>query len=100
MLTKRWFGAKVATESSGFVRHAIDRLLPHKPTADMFSRPGVERPAIADSSFDASWTASLKRGDDLPPCRLSVLIASGSRSAMRLEPYRSESRTASRANKR
>jgi hypothetical protein len=33
----------------------------------------------------------LRRGDDLPPCRLSILNASGSRAAMRFDPYPGES---------
>ena len=40
---------------------------------------------IADSGAEAGWTASLDRGDGLPPFLLSINMVAGSCSAMRFE---------------
>jgi hypothetical protein len=99
MTRKQWFGARVATESGDLLKHALGRLLPRASAASALARPRPQKSPLSDPGADASWTASLNRGDDLPPCRLSVLIASGSRSAIRLEPFNSEAEATSRAGK-
>jgi hypothetical protein len=86
-MRKRWLGAKVAADSSDLLKHTLGRLLARAPSTPTVGRSRAEKSALSDANTDASWTACLNRGDDLPPCRLSVLIASGSRSAIRLEPY-------------
>ena len=78
----RWFGALGAAGSDPLLS-SLFRLL--AGGAEPTVRQRAASPASADSA-DASWTASLCRGDDLPPCRLSILIASGA-SAVRLEPF-------------
>lgn len=42
--------------------------------------------SLTDAGVEACWTASLHRGADLPPFRLSISSGAGSRSAMRFEP--------------
>jgi len=42
---------------------------------------------LADSGADASWTASLHRGDGLPPFLLCIDMAADERFAMRFEPF-------------
>ena len=83
MSKQRWFGA-VGAAGSDPLLFSLFRLL--AGTAEPAARSAATRPASADSA-DASWTASLSRGDDLPPCRLSILIAAGAASAVRLGPF-------------
>ena len=99
MTKTRWFGAKSvaegsAAESSDPLFAAFFRLIARAPSEKPAPARTIASPLL-DS--DASWTASLRRGDDLPPCRLSILIAAGALSAMRLEPFSSESDAARRA---
>lgn len=92
MTKGRWFGAKgvsgkgVSGSGDPFLA-TLFRLLARAPSGKALTSHADESPAALDSGADASWTASLRRGDDLPPCRLSILIASGALSAMRLEPF-------------
>jgi hypothetical protein len=74
----RWFGAMGAAGSDPLLT-SLFRLLARTPER--------AAPVAAESAADAGWTASLRRGDDLPPCRLSILIASGVGSAVRLETF-------------
>lgn len=84
----RWFGAVGAT-GSDLLLTSLFRLLargPERAAPQSTNLLAHANPMAADAA-DASWTASLRRGDDLPPCRLSVLIASGVGSAVRLETF-------------
>jgi hypothetical protein len=101
MTKTRWFGAKSvaegsAAESSDPLFAAFFRLIARSPSEKPAPARAIASPLL-DSGADASWTASLRRGDDLPPCRLSILIAAGALSAMRLEPFSRESDAARRA---
>lgn len=42
---------------------------------------------MVETGADACWTASLHRGDDLPPFLLSIRTAADSPSALRMEPF-------------
>ncbi len=42
---------------------------------------------FADPGADTSWTASLQRGDGLPPFLLCIGMAADERIAMRFEPF-------------
>lgn len=100
MKKRRWFRTPGAAGASDPFVAALLRLLvgtvAERPVAPTLAKPRPNASDSLDSGADACWTASLRRGDDLPPCRLSILIASGASSAMRLEPFRREAETASR----
>ena len=97
MKKTRWFGVKDGADRGGEDKAVADTSDPlFAAFFRLLARAPAEKPAAVvrtlaspplDSGADACWTASLRRGDDLPPCRLSILIASGARSAMRLEPF-------------
>jgi hypothetical protein len=99
MKKRRWFRIQGAAGSSDPFVAALLRLLvgssPDKPVAAL-AEPRPDASGSLDSGAEACWTASLRRGDDLPPCRLSILIASGASSAMRLEPFRRDADASSR----
>jgi hypothetical protein len=98
MKKRRWFHTQGASSASDPFVATLLRLLvgtpSEKPAAVAAPRPDAS--SSLDSGAEACWTASLRRGDDLPPCRLSILIASGARSAMRLESFRREAEAGSR----
>jgi hypothetical protein len=85
MKRKQWFDASGAASSGDFLFQSFLRLVARSRTA---ACPAPVRKPSADPAADACWTASLHRGDDLPPCRLSILAASDSPSDVRLEHYR------------
>ncbi len=87
MKDRRWFGAKSAGETGAAFMQSLFAPL-FRPSAADAPLPGsAPRPRIADAGSDACWTASLRRGDDLPPFLLSIQTAAGSRSAIRFEPF-------------
>jgi hypothetical protein len=100
MKKRRWFRTQGAPGASDPFVATLLRLLvgssSGKPGTAALTKPCPDPSASLDTGADACWTASLRRGDDLPPCRLSILIASGVSSAMRLEPFRREAETSSR----
>jgi hypothetical protein len=85
MKNRPWFAARLPAEAGV---HFVQTLF-----APWFRQP----PAVAlaprtpssfiDHGADASWTASLHRGDGLPPFLLCIDMAAGERSAMRFEPF-------------
>jgi hypothetical protein len=99
MKKRRWFRTQGASGANDPFVAALLRLLvgtvSDKPAAAL-AEPRPDAPASLDSGAEACWTARLRRGDDLPPCRLSILIASGASSAMRLEPFRRDAEIVSR----
>jgi len=96
-----WFGARGLIGSGDPFLASLFRLLAREPSAKS-ALPSIRAarakdPALSDPGADASWTASLRRGDDLPPCRLSIAIASGACLAMRLESIGRDAPSAPRA---
>jgi hypothetical protein len=79
-----WFGAKHPAEAWVDLMHSLFTPLFRGPT----KRPAPQNPMsrIADSGADACWTASLYRGNDLPPFLLCVHTTAESRSAVRFGP--------------
>ncbi len=79
-----WFGAKHPAEAWVGLMHSFFTPLFRGPT----KRPAPQNPLnrIADSGADACWTASLYRGNDLPPFLLCVHTTAESRSAVRFGP--------------
>jgi hypothetical protein len=100
MKKRRWFRTQGAAGSTDPFVATLLRLLvgssSDKQAAVVLAEPRPDATNSLDSGAEACWTASLRRGDDLPPCRLSILIASGASSAMRLEPFRRDADAASR----
>ena len=93
MKDRRWFGAKFAGESGvTFMQSLFAPLL--RPSAPDDFPPPASRPKPADAGADACWTASLCRGDGLPPFLLSIHQVAGSRSAMRFDPFDKPAETA------
>jgi hypothetical protein len=84
MKERRWFGAKFAGESGAAFMQTLFAPLFRPATPDLSATP---RARIGDAGADACWTASLCRGDGLPPFLLSIHQVAGSRSAMRFEPF-------------
>ncbi|MCI4678996.1 hypothetical protein K9U39_09075 [Rhodoblastus acidophilus] len=85
MKRKQWFDASGAASGGDFLFQSFLRLVARSRTVARPAPVRSERKPSADPAADACWTASLHRGDDLPPCRLSILAASDSPSAVRLE---------------
>jgi hypothetical protein len=100
MKKRLWFRTQGAAGASDPFVSTLLRLLigssSGKPATAALAKACPGPSSSLDSGAEACWTASLRRGDDLPPCRLSILIASGASSAMRLEPFRREAETGSR----
>ncbi|WP_374548049.1 hypothetical protein [Rhodoblastus sp.] len=95
-----WFGARGLIGSGDPFLASLFRLLARE-SSEKSALPSVHAArakdlALPDPGADASWTASLCRGDDLPPCRLSIAIAAGACSAMRLESFGRDATSAPR----
>ena len=88
MTRRNWFAGKAASHDrnpliQSFLRFIVrSRVIP-ETRADLSG----DKPAT-DSGTEPCWTATLHRGDSLPPFRLSILGANNSSSPMRLEPCR------------
>ena len=82
---KNWFGARYPAEAWVDLMHSLLSPLFRSPAKS----PAPQNPTsgIADSGADACWTASLNRGNDLPPFLLCVHTTAESRSAVRLGPF-------------
>ena len=80
-----WFGAKYPAEACVGLMHAL--LAPLFRTPAKSPAPQHPPSCIADSGADACWTASLNRGNDLPPFLLCVHTTAESRSAVRFGPF-------------
>jgi hypothetical protein len=80
---KTWFGAKSPAETGvNFMQSLFAPLFraPAKTPAPLGRTP------VVDTGAEASWTASLHRGNDLPPFLLRVNMTAGSRSAVQFGP--------------
>ncbi len=87
MKEKPWFGGKTPAEAGvSLVQSLFAPLFKPTPAVEaMHSSPALILSRIADSGADASWTASLDRGDGLPPFLLSITMGAGPCPAMRFE---------------
>lgn len=85
MMEKIRLGAKVPAEpAAGFIQSLLAPLF--RSAAPAKGRvPAGGKSWLADA--EASWTASLHRGADLPPFLLSIQINAGARSALRFGPF-------------
>lgn len=86
MKNRPWHAARSQAETRiGLVQSLLApwfRATP--PTQVLDARPASR---FADQGADAGWTASLRRGDGLPPFLLCIDMAAGQPSAMRFEPF-------------
>jgi hypothetical protein len=86
MKNKPWFAARSPAEAGvQFVQTLFAPWFRTTPPAEALAPRSPS--SFADYGADASWTASLHRGDGLPPFLLCIDMAAGQRSAMRFEPY-------------
>lgn len=93
-MNKRWFGGKTPAEAGvSLVQSLFSPLF--RPAAEPPAAPSPTVFSDEDSGSDTSWTASLDRGDGLPPFLLSINMVAGSCSAMKFEA-RFEARAAVR----
>ena len=88
-----------AEAGSGFIQSLLASLFRSASPVEALSRtevhsrtevlpPAPTKPSrLPDAGADASWTASLNRGDGLPPFLLSIDMAAGARSVMRFEAF-------------
>jgi len=83
---KNWFGARLKAEAGIGLMQFLLAPLSRAPVKSAAPTPESPR-QIADSGADASWTASLHRGNDLPPFLLCVHTTAESRSAVRFGPF-------------
>ena len=81
---KNWFGAKYPAEAWVDLMHSLFAPLFRTPAKG--AAPQRLTSCINDSGADACWTASLNRGNDLPPFLLCVHTTAESRSAVRFGP--------------
>ena len=84
---KNWFGAKFPAEAGVGLMHSL--FAPLFRTLAKCPARAAEKPSspIADAGADACWTASLHRGNDLPPFLLCIHTTAESRSALRFGPF-------------
>jgi hypothetical protein len=89
MQDRNWFGAFFPAEVGvGFVQSLFAPLFrAATPARNLTAASTAAESRIADAGADASWTASLHRGDGLPPFLLCIRNAAGANSAMRFEPF-------------
>ncbi len=91
MKNKQGFGHNAPAHSGvHFVQALFASLFNPAPRVEALVR--IQRNVLSrmvETGADACWTASLHRGDDLPPFLLSIRTAADSPSAMRLEPFAS-----------
>ena len=74
--------------SVGVLQFLLDRLF--RPAHVVINAaPARALARMAEAGTEMSWTASLSRGDDMPPFRLSILTAHDARSSIRIEPLSS-----------
>jgi len=74
----KWFGSKSSVQAGANAFQALFGLRAKSEAA-----PETRLKDEDDFGADIRWTASLDRGPDLPPWRLSILIASGAPSSRR-----------------
>ena len=83
----KWFGSKSSVQAGANVFQILFGL-----RAKAESTPLHDESADGgDFGSDIRWTASLYRGPDLPPWRLSILMAAGGQSALRMAPMPTQS---------
>jgi hypothetical protein len=83
---KHWFGAKFPAEAGVGLMHSL--FAPLFRASVKSPAPTPKKPCrTVDSGADACWTASLHRGNDLPPFVLCVHTTAESRSAVRFGPF-------------
>jgi hypothetical protein len=100
MTNKPKFDAQSPAEAaSGFIQSFLASLFRSALPVEVHTRvevlsrtkalpPAPTKPSrLPDAGADASWTASLNRGDGLPPFLLSIDMAAGARSVMRFEAF-------------
>jgi hypothetical protein len=86
MKNRPWFAARSQAETRvGFVQSLFAPWFRPTPPVEVLDAHSPSR--FADYGADAGWTASLRRGDGLPPFLLCIDIAAGERTAMRFEPF-------------
>ena len=86
MMSRPWFAVKSPVEPRvGFVQSLFAPWFRPTPPAKALKARSPSR--FPDHGADAGWTASLRRGDGLPPFLLCIDMAAGQRSAMRFEPF-------------
>ncbi|WP_294536467.1 hypothetical protein [uncultured Rhodoblastus sp.] len=94
MRNRPWFAAR---SPAGAGVHFVQTLF-----APWFRPPPVQTPTprlpsdFADYGAEDGWTASLHRGDGLPPFLLCIDMAAGACAAMRFEPFARRSGNESR----
>ena len=88
-IERTWFGAKTPSERSVHFLHSL--FAPLRRAPEKAPAAPLRRTPTVDTGADASWTASLNRGDDLPPFLLRVHMTAESRSAVRFGPIRAGS---------
>jgi hypothetical protein len=86
---KTWYGASNPTETGVNFMQSLFAPLFRAPTKA--PAPALGRALLMDAGAEASWTASLHRGNDLPPFLLCVHMTAESRSAVRFGPIGSGS---------
>jgi hypothetical protein len=86
MKNRTWFDAGSQAETTvGFVQSLFAPWRRATPPVEVLTARSPSR--YADQGADASWTASLNRGDGLPPFLLCIDMAAGKRSAIRFQPF-------------
>jgi hypothetical protein len=86
MSGKRWFGGRTPAEAGvSLVQSLFSPIFGSSSPATPMAAAHVAILSDSDAGSDASWTASLDRGDGLPPFLLSINMVAGSCSAMKFE---------------
>jgi hypothetical protein len=95
MKSRPWFAARSPGEAGV---HFVQTLFApwFKPTPPIEVLTPRSSSNFADNGVETGWTASLHRGDGLPPFLLCIDMAAGERSAMRFEPFARRSGAGSR----
>ena len=76
-----------AEAGGGFIQSLFATFFRSAPRVEVLS-PAPARPSrLPDAGADAGWTASLSRGDGLPPFLLCIDMVAGAHSVMRFEPF-------------
>jgi hypothetical protein len=80
----RWFGGKTPTKAGvSLVQSLFSPLFRTAQPVEPLAPAPATILSHFDSGADASWTASLDRGDGLPPFLLSINMVAGSCSAVK-----------------
>ena len=86
MKDRPWFAARSpAAMRVGFVQSLFAPWFRPTPPVEVLTARSPSR--FIDHGAEAGWTASLHRGDGLPPFLLCIDMAAGERSAMRFQPF-------------